>query len=255
MPGKFRAKVGNSNTREAPLVPGGSVRSCCSMERGVIRSLWGRRRQGNGDCLRFASLPELAGQVEEFLAALFASDHDARQDAMDQGPEERLVAASDLSCDDSWPQHAFGLVVGRRHFRMKQEGQPFRHVFLDMVRKTLEISARIGRQSHQPVDQAVFHLVGLPLIIGVRHTLAAFRQRDGVLNQLGNPVVMRLFAWRGCLTFFFGPAQQMSVALPFLVVEDIVTAIAVDHDEAVEVRAEDVAGHSMTAAPLPERMA
>jgi len=58
---------------------------------------------------------------------------------------------------------------------------------------------------------------------------------------------MGLFAWRGVLALLFGPAQQMSVALPLLVVENIVTAIAVDYDEAIEVGAEYVVWDSLSA--------
>jgi len=63
--------------------------------------------------LGFALLPELAARSKNFWPRCFHVTMMLDNTLRNQSAQESLVAASDLSCDDCWPQHAFGMVVGR----------------------------------------------------------------------------------------------------------------------------------------------
>jgi hypothetical protein len=80
-------------------------------------------RQGfEVDGLRVPALPESASQIEETFALTVTGPHETRQDAMNQRSPEGFVAAAHLAGDAPRPQHLFGVVVGRRYFRIVLAG-------------------------------------------------------------------------------------------------------------------------------------
>ncbi len=61
----------------------------------MLRGVEGREVDGS----RLRRAPQLTGQVEEAFALGLAGDHDARQDAVDHGPQQSFVATTDLTGD------------------------------------------------------------------------------------------------------------------------------------------------------------
>lgn len=80
--------------------------------------------------------------------------------------------------------------------------------------------------------------------------VTALGQVDGFLDGADPLVAVVAFALGDCVLEFFGPAEQMALALAFLVVEDGVGGEASDDQLAVEIGAENFFGDGMTTITL-----
>lgn len=197
----------------------------------------------------------MLGQVQELFALLLASNQDAGQDAVHQGAEQRLVAAANLAGDHCRPQHAFGMIIGRRHLGVVQEHEPLIHVIGDVVGEAFQFGAWLSGQVVQPQDETVLHPAGATLIGFGSQLVATLGQVNGVLDDRDEPVEILVFLVRDGVVEVLGAAQQMPIALPFLVFEGGVSEEAINDQVAVEVRSEDFFGDILAAPPLPVRMA
>jgi hypothetical protein len=192
----------------------------------------------------------LSSQGQELLALLLARDHQARQGAVDQGAPERLVAAADLAGDHRRPQHSLGLIVGRRHRRIAQENQPF----VAMVGEVLAQSAHLGTERfetgvavHEPGFKTIVDFRDAPRVAVGRQLFATLGQIDGFLQERAEFEQGFLLRTRGGVTHFVEASEQMAVALPFGVLQNVVGLEAVDDQVAVEVGTEDFLGNLVAA--------
>src|SRR2546430_2676210 len=93
-------------SKEAPPFQTVGSSWCQTAERWGLGNTLTVRLGQQRDGLGFALLPETFGEIEKASALLLAGDHDAGEHTVDQGPQQRLVAAADFARDHCRPQHA-----------------------------------------------------------------------------------------------------------------------------------------------------